>query len=173
MDKDIIADVKKRLLQISKTISSLEPAIRAAAFDILAPYYFDDYEPGASDTDKNKGKKKRTRGRSGGTASLENFISTHEHNKPKDNVFLIAAWLYSQHGAVPITGKHCQRISGETGITIPNRPDNTMRQAKRKGKNLFRKQGKGWKPTTSGELFLKDTYKVRKGNKPLEDDSDE
>ena len=173
MDKDIISGVKKKLLDINKTISSLDPAIRSAAFDILASYYFDDYELPADDSEEEKGKKKRTSGRSLGTATLEKFISKHEHDKPSKNVFLIAAWIYSQHGAVPINAKLCQKISDETGITIPNRPDNTMRAAKHDGKSLFRQQGNGWKPTTSGELFLKETYTVRKGNKPLQDDSDE
>ena len=173
MDKDIIGDVKKNLLDINKTISSLDPAIRSAAFDILAPYYFDDYEAPADESDEEEGKRKRTRGRPAGAGSFAKFMSARDHSKPTDNVYLIAAWIYSQHGAVPITTKHCEKISGETGITIPGRPDNTMRQAKRKGKKLFKQQGKGWKVTTSGELFLQETYKVRKGNKPFEDGNDE
>lgn len=45
-----------------------------------------------------------------------------------------------------------------------------MRQAKSKGKNLFNQQGKGWQPTVSGEIYFKDTYKVKKGTKPIPKD---
>jgi hypothetical protein len=167
MNKNTINDVKQKLVDMNKTIASLDPAIRSAAFDILAPYYFEDYEPPTADEKESKGKQKHGVGTS--APNIGRFFAAHEHTKPKDNVSLIAAWLYSQHGAITITAKMCRDVATQIGITISNRPDNTMRQAKRKGKNLFRQQGKGWQPTTHGELFLRETYGVRKGNKPLEE----
>jgi len=80
---------------------------------------------------------------------------------------LLAAWLYSQYGAYPVEAKEIKEFADECGLVIPNRSDNTMRQAKDKGKSLFNQQGKGWKPTVSGELYLKNTYNVKKGNKEL------
>jgi len=75
--------------------------------------------------------------------------------------------LYSQHGITPITASFCRNISGQIGFTIPGRPDNTMRQAREKGKVLFRQHGKSWLLTISGELYVKEKYGVRKGNKTL------
>jgi hypothetical protein len=43
----------------------------------------------------------------------------------------------------------------------------TFRQAKVKGKNLFKPLGKGglFQPTIVGEAYFKTTYKVKKGTK--------
>ena len=41
MGKEKIDEVKQNLLEINETITSLDSEIRAAAFNILAPYYFD------------------------------------------------------------------------------------------------------------------------------------
>jgi len=169
MDHEHIETVKKHLDDINKIITSLDPAIRAAAFDILAPLYFGEYHP--SDGDDAEANKKlgpvETARKAAPSDGFETFFSSHEHTKPADNVALIAAWLYSQHGLTPITTSLCRAISGRAGFTIPNRPDNTMRQAKEKGKSLFRQQGKGWVLTTHGELYVKSTYQVRRGNLPL------
>lgn len=170
MDENLIKQAKKNLLDINKTITSLDPAIRAAAFEILAPYYFDEYEPPANDEDGGKDKRKKRKPIE--TGSMEAFFVKHEHGKPKDNVFLIAAWLYSQHGVIPVTAKLCEQLADKNGIVIPNRPDNTMRHSTRKGKGIFRQEGKGWLLTTQGELYVKETYNIRKGNKPPPDTGD-
>jgi hypothetical protein len=151
MNKKVIEEVKQHLSDINKTIASLDPAIRGAAFNILAPYYFDEISPPSDDKKTPPAKKQLP---FSDTASIEKFFATHEHNKPSDNVFLIAAWLYSQHGITPLTAALCDEISSQIGITVP-------------GKSLFKQQGKGWVLTISGEQYVKETYGVRKGNKPL------
>ena len=92
-----------------------------------------------------------------------------DHKQPKNNVLLIVAWLYSQYGVFPITTKEIKDIGNSTGLVIPGRPDNTMRTAKKKGKNLFNQHGKGWRLTVSGETYLREIYSVKKGNKPLDE----
>ena len=166
MSEGNIKAVKSKLAEINKTISALDPSIRLAAFNILAPYYFRDYEPGQEEKDTEPKTKPR---RHASADDIEKFFATHEHKKPADNVLLIAAWIYSQNGLVSITAALCSEISTKTGVTIPGRPDNTMRFAKRKAKSLFRQVGKGWQLTTQGEVFVKETYGVRKGNKKAED----
>jgi len=168
MDQKLIKEAQKHLLDINKTIKSLDPAIRAAAFNILVPYYFDVPPDNKEEGGKEKGKGKKE----DSPGSLKEFFGAHENSKPPDNVFLIAAWLYSQHGAIPITSNLCREISKKVGITIPNRPDATMRAAQRKLKNMFRQQGKAWVLTTHGELFIKNKYGVSKGNKPLPEADD-
>ena len=80
---------------------------------------------------------------------------------------LLVAWLYGIYGVYPITAKEIKELGDSCGLVIPARPDNTMRKAKKNGKSLFSQQGKGWQLTVSGEMFLKEAYKVKKGNKPL------
>jgi len=162
MSEEMIKAVKSKLTDINKTISALDPSIRLAAFNILTPYYFEHYEPPQEENGTELKTKPR---RQASAANIEKFFAAHDHKKPADNVLLIAAWIYSQNGLIPITAALCSEISNMTGVTIPGRPDNTMRFATRNGKSLFRQVGKGWQLTTQGEIFVKETYGVRKGNK--------
>ena len=165
MDKN---EVQSKLLEMNKIIAKLDPAIRNAAFEIMTPYYFEDQPVSESKpVVKPKGGKRKTSTKESDTSDLGEFISGFEHEKPKDNVMLLAACLYSQYGAYPIQAKEIKDLGNACGLVIPNRSDNTMRQAKDKGKSLFNQQGKGWKLTVSGELFLKNTYGVKKGSKPI------
>lgn len=152
MAKQKLNDVKKKLLEVNKTISRLDAAIRSAAFEILWPYYFE------QEAKKQGG---------GPTDDVEKFFTSFTHEKPSENVFLTAAWLYSQYGVIPINAKLLQEHADNAGLTIPERPDNTMRNAKRDGKILFRKRGDGFQLTVHGEAYIKETYSVPKGGKSL------
>ena len=165
MDREKIDKVKQKLIEINETISALDPEIRAAAFDILAPYYFDNLSP--KKPDRKLKREAEVEDEHIETADMDTFFSAHDHKQPKNNVNLIAAWLYQENGVFPITSKMIKAIANETGVIIPNRPDNTMRQAKKNGKSLFNKQGGGWQLTVSGQTFVRETYDVKKGNKPL------
>ena len=167
MDREKIDKVKQKLLEINETISSLDPEIRAAAFDILAPYYFDNTSQ--KKPDRALKKEEEVEEEHIETDDMDTFFSAHDHKQPKNNVNLIVAWLYQQHGVFPITSKMIKDIGNATGLIVPNRSDNTMRQAKKKGKSLFNKQDSGWQLTVSGQTFIRETYDVKKGNKPLDE----
>jgi len=168
MDKRKVEEVHSKLLEINKLIEKLDPAIKSAAFDILTPFYFDELpSPRSKSSEKQKVEAKKPKEKEVDTSDLGEFITQFEHVKPKDNVMLLAAWLYSQYGAYPIQAKEIKELADACGLVIPSRADNTMRQAKDKGKSLFTQQGKGWKPTVSAELFLKNIYGVKKGNKTI------
>lgn len=166
MGKENINEIKEKLIELNETISAFCPEIRSAAFDILAPYYFDKIP--------KTGKVKKKEGDQISETQVETedmglFFNSFDHKQPKNNVLLISAWLYSQYGVFPVTTKLIKAIGSDTGLVIPDRPDNTMRTAKKKGKGLFSQQGKGWKLTVTGETYLRETYGVKKGNKPFED----
>ncbi|WP_152521661.1 hypothetical protein [Marinimicrobium sp. LS-A18] len=171
MNKKNITEVQSKLLEMNEVIEKLDPAIRSAAFEIMVPYYFDS-QPSQKHKheDSSTGQKDRSGREKADTSDLSSFIGSFEHGKPKDNVMLLAAWMYSQYGAHPIQAKEIKELSDACGLVIPARPDNTMRTAKDKGKSLFTQQGKAWKPTVSGEIYLKETYAVTKGNKTIPKD---
>lgn len=171
MNKEKIAEVQSKLREINETIAKLDPAIRSAAFEIMVPYYFGDQPVQKSKGgDKAKGNREAPSEKEAGTSDLGAFIGDFEYDKPKDNVMLLVAWLYSQYGTYPVQAKEIKELADACGLVIPNRADNTMRGAKDKGKALFNQQGKGWKLTVSGELYMKNTYNVKKGNKPVPKD---
>jgi len=60
------------------------------------------------------------------------------------------------------------------GLTVPQRLDKTLLNAKEKGKALFTRAGRGqFKPTVHGEKYLKEQYSVTKGTqkKPEENNT--
>jgi hypothetical protein len=101
------------------------------------------------------------------------FISAFNTDTPNENVYLMAAWLYSNYGSYPITSKEITELSDSCGLIVPKRQDNTMRvakTAKKNGKTMFTQQGKGWQLTVSGEMYLKEKYGVTKGSKQFSKD---
>jgi hypothetical protein len=167
MDKKNIEEVNEQLLEINKLISQLDPSIRAAAFDILTPYYFSHKHPPPAQQKAPAGKESSGSAKAAtpDTSDLEAFISSFESGKPVKNVKLLVAWLYSNYGAYPITAKEIKELGDSCGLIVPSRIDNTMRSAKNKNKSLFIQQGDGWKLTVSGETYLKETFQIKKGNK--------
>ena len=172
MNDERIKDAKKKLAEINKTVSALDASIRAAAFEILAPLYFEDYEADgeASDPDEKRASTRRRRATPSNSGA---FFNQHDHDKPRDNVHLISAWFYSQYGVTPVTPADVRECANEAGLTIPERPDNTMRTAKKDGKNLYRQKSSGWQLTVKGEAYVKEMYNVKKGNKPRPSGDDE
>jgi hypothetical protein len=165
MNDDSVARAKKSLTEINKTIASLDPAIRLAAFELLAPLYFREDAP----LEPNGRVPPKAPKHAANAEDREGFFAALTHTKAADNVNQIAAWLYSQHGLSEMSAKQIREIASDVGLTIPERPDNTMRFAKKSGKTLYRQKNTGWQLTVNGEAHLKETYSVRKGNKPLTD----
>src|SRR5215475_13126884 len=146
----------QRLKEVSEEITKLNPAIRAAAFELLA-----DYLTGAAakagaidDGDSPNGDPKAQPGAPAKTNNSE-FFAAHSAKKPSDNVYVIAAYLYSMYGSVPFGLDAIREIAGARGMTIPASPDMTLRRARRQGRQMFRKIGRNqYEPTVHGELYL-------------------
>lgn len=168
LNTEKISEAKTKLLDINDFVKKLDESLRESAIRVLLPMYL-----GHSHTESNP---KRSADANVDLVShssnidfsdIGTFISGFEQTKPADNVSLLVAWLYSQHGSIPISSKQIQDLSSECGLVVPGRPDNTMRQAKNDGKTLFQQVGKGWKLTVNGELYMKNVYKVTKGKQPI------
>ena len=163
MNEKHIQDTKAKLTEISDFLKTLDPELKPKALLLLLPFYFEDIKTPAPKEDVGETPP------SSDNTNIENgqeFFSSYMHDKPAENVVMIAAWLYSKFGTYPITPSEIKDYASRLGITIASRADNTMRQAKREGKSLFRQSGKGWEPTLIGESYFKDTYKVKKGTIP-------
>jgi len=167
MEKKDIEEVRSKLLEMNQLISQLDPSIRASAFEILTPYYFSHRPSLPAHNGVDTRPPEIPTPPAPDTSDLGEFISSLDSQKPADNVMLLVAWLYSIYGLYPITAKEIKDLGDSCGLRVPARPDNTMRGAKKNGKSLFNQQGKGWQPTVSGEMFLKEAYKVKKGNTPV------
>jgi len=152
----------KRLSQVNKAITQLDPAIRSQAFELLLPFV-----TGANSTE-SAGSRVSAPTRETGLSTLQELLTKHGTDDPADNCKLIAVHWYAEYGNQPLPAKRLKELADAAGITIPSRPDNTLRNALSGGKHLFQVVGRGsFRPTLSGELLFKATYGVRKGAKPL------
>lgn len=162
MDKKLYEGRVKRLREVNKVVKSLDPAIKEASFNLLKNYIT------GQEIDDAKGEK-------GGEKlkDKESFFTEFSHDKASENVFLVAAYLYSQYGTTPLDRSDIKEIADDVGLIIPERPDMTLKGAKKKGKNLFNSVGGGkYKPTVHGEQYLKESYKVTKGAKKKEENKE-
>jgi len=160
MDESRLREIRARLEKMNELIASLDPAIRAAAFDSIAPFFLDDMNEASG---KKEEKKQKPNGTKDVTIDRASFFGSFSNDKPHENVHLVTAWLYSQYGVYPIETQEIRDVAGDVGLTIPARPDATMRAAKKEGNSVYRKKGKGYQLTVHGEKYLKDTYSVKKG----------
>jgi hypothetical protein len=144
-------------------LEKLPSEIRQAAFELLQSYVT---ETSTEDVEKMKEKEKDKIKLKGEWKSKEDFFESSTHDKPADNIKLIAAYLYHEYGSEPFSIEEVKKISSDVGVTIPERPDMTLSAAIEKGKKLFSKSGKGkFKPTVHGEAYLKTQYNITKGTK--------
>lgn len=159
MDKKAFADVEERLLEVNKIIAKLDASIKVAAFDYLKPYITGGALPASPEPKKHSLDPHPA-------ADISELIAKHGEGKPHDNVKLLAAIWFAEYGSHPFTADYLREKATETGLTIPARPDNTLKASKEKGKNLFASVGRGlFRPTVVGEAFFKTTYNLRKGTK--------
>lgn len=176
MNDSELDEVVKRLKKVDKIIAELDPAIRAPAFATLQPWVINRLETqsgGGAATSKTR-PAKRGAVKSVPEMSMpvddnsgldrDNFFLKFNHDKPSDNALLVAAWHYNQFGVAPFSGDEIRKLADEVGITIPERVDMTIANARHDGKACFTRAGKGsFKPTVHGEARLKKTYGVKKG----------
>ncbi len=169
MDDQAFDERVERLRKVNAVIGELDEAIRVEAFRILRPY-IDGQAAARVQIDAAGGDE-------GGDAdsaepidstNVETFVRSQDVAKPANAVKAIAAWWFSEYGSAPIGGSDVEGIAQEIGVTIPNRPDNTLRGMKSNGKDVFRPAARGtFTPTRPhGELFFQTEYQVTKGRKP-------
>ena len=159
MDKKAFSEIEGRLLEVNKVVAKLDQSIRVAAFEFLKPYVSGGSLPAAPDEKKHSAEH-------GSTTDISELVEKHGEGKPSDNITLLAAIWFAEYGSSAFSVEYLREKASGTGLTIPTRPDMTLRQAKDKGKALFAPAGRGlFKPTVVGEAFFKSTYNVKKGTK--------
>ena len=154
MNKETLRARADRLLEVNSIMTQLEPEVRAAAFLLLQGYV----------TAESKTPPPNDLGSGSSTEEITTFFSRFNTDTPAENVLLLAAYHFSQYGSDAFTVDELKSRASEVGLTLPERVDMTIRQARREGKGLFQSAGRGlFKPTVHGELFLRTNYQVTKG----------
>lgn len=163
-----------KILEINEIVKTLDESIQERASDILLRIAFEDHfkhlpsfaiKDSSNNLTENSGILKQSLP----VVDRPVFFEGHEHDRLKDNVHLIVAWLYSKHGVMPVETKFLRVTAERVGLAVPNRPDNTMRQAKCKSQSLYEHVGRGWQLTELGERYIQQRYGVQKGTLPLDE----
>ena len=172
MSNDQFDGLLKQMPKIAKAVKAFESeAVQALAFQAMMVAIGNDggtvgNRPDSPPPEQKRNSPNKSSPQHTTTEDLASFFESFDHSKPAENVKLIVAWLYSLYGVFSITKADIQDLADSAGLTVAPRSDNTMRQAKAKGRALFTQQGNGWKLTLAGETYMKNTYGVKKGNKP-------
>jgi hypothetical protein len=161
MDKKSFEDAQERLFEINKVIEKLDPSIRAGAFELLKAYV----KSGSQSHSTEAAKHSSASPSNNNDVDLASLIEKHGNEKPSDNAHLLAADWYRRYGSAPFSLESLKQAGDSSGLTLPERPDMTLKAAQDGGKKLYQSAGHGlYKPTVTGELYLKKTYGVTKGN---------
>ncbi len=156
-----------RLEQVAKVLEKLPSEVRSEAFDLLKGYVTEHSPESTTKKTQAMAKPKVADDTEAG------FFGAFDHDKPADNVRLIAAYFYREYGVEPFSLDEVRQKASDVGITIPARIDMTFLAAIEKGKKLFARAGTGkFKPTVHGEVNLKATYNVKKGAKKRTGDTE-
>lgn len=156
MDNKQLQSLKKAILQINSIIKALDPAIKTQVFDLLKPLIDPTLaaaltvRKGSADTHHK------------GAASVRDFYTSHNPEKPAKRVRVLAAWIYSQRGNQPFTLDELNKLFDDVGVGRPNRLDMTIKSALEKGNHLFQSVGRGqYRPTVHGENYFKEKLGVK------------
>jgi hypothetical protein len=161
----------ERLKKANVVISKLDPAIRADAFSILAPYVKGAPVPaggsGGGDGQGGDGADGEANADEVQPPGNRDDLLNKHGGEPVDNVLAAAAAWYMDYGSTPFSKADLQDILDSAGMTAPVRVDRTLdTTTKGKQKHLFRKASRGrWVPSVAGEAYFRETFKVAKGTK--------
>jgi hypothetical protein len=160
MAEEDIAKLLEKLEALAMPLAKLPPEVRLAAFELLKPHLVAEFANA-----RKSGDSTANRAASASSDDMETFFGKFTHDKPADNVKLISAFLYSMYGTEPFTLDEVRDLATKAGLTIPGRPDMTIKAAIDDGKKLYRSLSRDkYSPTVHGEAFLKKTYSIRKGS---------
>jgi hypothetical protein len=167
MDDYMFDETVKRLEKVDGVIKNLDSAIRAEAFSLLKPYISAGATGSTGSTAADSGSSNGTEQQAAmDFADAEAFFTTHEDGKPSDNAYLVTAYLYTQYGSSPFSIDDVRAVADHAGLTLPDRVDVTLAGAKKGGKQLFKRAGRGMlQPNVHGETYLRNTYNIIKGTK--------
>lgn len=170
-------EIAKRMKEVESVVLTLDESVRGAAFTMMESYILTGQNrkqrvPAdvSEDLTNAVGREEDVQEEDDDVAA---FFNDREIQKPAEAVYAVAAYFYSQYGSAPFTTKDVQDIADQVGLTVPDRLDNTLRNAGSNKKSVFKTKGGGWIPTTTGELVLKEKFDVKKGRKKRTADADD
>lgn len=149
MTKEFDATVEQ-IFRIDQIVRQLDESIRPLAFEILARASAAAPIPQAADSALPPAPLP--------LSGLPAFAANHAGDTPAQNMLTLAAWLHLHDGNSPITPQKIKALADVSGLTVPRRPDCTLRYASHRNHRLFQRQGYGWLLTPYGQAYVRQTF---------------
>ena len=167
-------EAKKLVLDIDQTVAKLDQSVREKAFDILAGIAFSGKGTSPRPSDEAEDDKGKGAAVTEDMDDLHAFVDRFPHDREKDNVRLLAAWLYKQYGNKSFSLQGITALAEAAGLPIPSRVDMTLKGSMRNKKPLFQGRGRGrYQLAAEGRKYVTDIYEVKVGKKPRPTEGDE
>ncbi len=157
---DIIRQLKPIVDEINRAVKDLDPAIKESMAQSLWNVALGNAPIGSVRPKVNEG-----HGQSGpeiGNETRQVDVSTRggyvKHKNPQTSgqrVVAIAGFYLEEKQTDIVTVEQIAEGISELGEPVPDRVDNTIRNASYEGKKLFQKVGEGWKLNYAGQELLK------------------
>jgi hypothetical protein len=135
----------RKIKKIDLIVRQLDESIRPLAFQMLA---------NATESDLSGGKQTLP------LAGLASFAACHSSGTPAQNMLAMTAWIHLHDSDCLITPQKIKALANVCGLTVPRRPDCTLRYASHKGNRLFMRQGYGWQLTVYGSAYVTNAYGI-------------
>jgi len=138
----------EHILRVDAIVRQLDESIRPQAFRILTEI---------AQTDDNEISKEDLP-----IPGLRDFASRYGSTTPAKNVVALAAWLFLHTRRAVIQTRKIRALAEICGLSIPHRPDCTMRYASHHSVRLFEKTSEGLCLSTYGKAYVESHFSQRK-----------
>lgn len=141
-----IRELQRRLEALDRLIRRLDPGVRAALAELLAPHA----PPAATGAERPAPVSPPVVPAAGGRPLT-----------PGDGVLYCTAMLLAERGAGAVTADAIRARAERLGLRVPRDPLRTLRLAREDGRPLFRFEDGRWRPTATGAALLRSQFGVR------------
>lgn len=143
----------EQIFRIDRIIRQLDESIRPLAFQILARAAASADTPAAAVIPLALRPQPPLP-----LAGLPAFAERHAGDTPAQNMLALAAWIHLHDDDNPITPQKIKALAEVCGLSVPRRPDCTLRYASHHNHRLFQRQGYGWLLTPYGRAYVRQTF---------------
>src|SRR5579864_4214454 len=117
MESEEFNERVKKLEEVNKVITQLDPAIREQAFSLLKSYVTGSQADEESPGNGKNGAEEEAQS-SIDTDDAVGFFSKHPDGKPSDNALICVAYLYGQYGTSAFAVADLRAVGDSAGLTL-------------------------------------------------------
>jgi len=159
MDDHSLDETLEQVLKIDRVIRQLDESIRIPAFELLTGLYIGKVNGGGYLTRAHQHLQEHNA--SVLLQGLELFAQHYGNPaRPAANVLVLAAWCHLHQQDEALTPRMLRTLATCGGLSIPRRPDCTLRYTSENRKPLFERHEDGWQLTEAGRAHVEQHFSL-------------